>query len=167
MKSVLIYPNPNLLVPSSEITDFGPDLNALIDEMADVMHEKGGIGLAAPQIDIRQRIFILSTNPFHSKNEPANSIKAFINPKIIKTEGSGVFSEGCLSFPGVFQIITRPEIVTIEYDNILGETITETYGGIIARIIQHETEHLDGETFLKHLSALKKDIISRKMKKYR
>lgn len=167
MKKVLSYPAPSLLTPSEEVVDFGPSLITLIEDLVNTMNFYSGLGLAAPQIGINKNIFVISANVAQNPDIPLGATKVFINPNIIEVSSDkSVFTEGCLSFKDIYQIIKRPNMIKLSYYDENNKHYVETFDGISSRIIQHEYEHLNGETFLKHISRLKKDIVIRKLKKH-
>lgn len=143
------------------------DPQELAENLANVMIENNGVGLAAPQVGISLSAFVVG--------DPKNrdSIRAFFNPKIVDMSGDEVYiEEGCLSFPGLFVKVKRPSEIRIRYQNVQGETITEKFSGFTARIIQHEYDHLQGIVFTSkanriHLNKARKDqkLLQRKLKR--
>ena len=140
--------------------------------MYETMYHAHGVGLAAPQVGLSIRLFIVDTEPFAdsddvSKEEAAlmkEFKKTFINPKIIKEEGDiWGFNEGCLSIPDVREDVFRNDTITIEYFDEDFNKKTEVYDGLIARVIQHEYDHIEGILFTDHLSTLKKKLIGKKL----
>ncbi len=126
--------------PVGEITD---RTITLLDDMRDTLIKSGGVGLAAPQVGILRRIFIIDDNPDNGHN-----IVEFINPKIIKTEGHQEEVEGCLSIPGKYGVTSRPMTVTVEATNRNGEVFTYTGTGLFGRCLCHESDHLDGILYI-------------------
>lgn len=155
-----------------EISKDYPNLKETIANMYETMYNAHGVGLAAPQVGLPIRIFIVDTEPFAdsddvSKEEAAQLEgfkKTFINAKILKEEGDvWGFNEGCLSIPDVREDVFRHEKITIEYfDEDFNKKI-EVYDGLIARVIQHEYDHIEGILFTDHLSTLKKKLIGKKL----
>lgn len=146
--------------------------NNVIQDMFDTMYKAHGVGLAAPQVGLDIRLFIVDVSPFaddddlpkQAQEELKNFKKVFINPTIIKEEGDEwAFNEGCLSIPDVREDVYRKRIVTIEYFDEKFQKFTETYNGLIARVIQHEYDHIEGILFTDRLSALKKRLISKRL----
>ncbi|BCY28687.1 peptide deformylase [Flavobacterium okayamense] len=155
-----------------EISKDYPNLKETIANMYETMYNAHGVGLAAPQVGLPIRIFIVDTEPFAdsddvSKEEAAELEgfkKTFINAKIIKEEGDiWGFNEGCLSIPDVREDVFRHEKITIEYFDEDFNKKTEVYDGLIARVIQHEYDHIEGILFTDHLSTLKKKLIGKKL----
>lgn len=166
------YGEPVLRKVCDDITPDYPNLNETITNMYETMYHAHGVGLAAPQVGMTIRLFIVDTEPFAdsddvSKEEAAQLKgfkKTFINPKIIKEEGDiWGFNEGCLSIPDVREDVFRHDIITIEYMDEAFNKKTEVYDGLIARVIQHEYDHIEGILFTDHLSTLKKKLIGKKL----
>ncbi len=153
----------------------GADISQLIEDMFETMYASQGVGLAAPQIGKALRLFIVDASPF-AEDEPANEEEAknmealknfkrvFINP-IIETEDGKewAFSEGCLSIPNIREDVTRKSTITISYFDENWEFKEETLGGIAARVIQHEYDHIEGVLFTDYLNPLKKRLLKRKL----
>lgn len=155
-----------------EITPEYPNLKELIANMYDTMYNAYGVGLAAPQVGVAIRLFVIDAEPFSesedlTKEEAAmlkGFKKTFINAKITKEEGEEWgFNEGCLSIPDVREDVYRKEKITITYQDENFETKTEVYDGLIARVIQHEYDHIEGILFTDKISSLKKTLIKKKL----
>ena len=161
----LIYaPDPILKKESLPLPQVDDHHRALIKQMYQVMYTSNGVGLAAPQIGLNIRIFILDANSRDEEKRPIT----MINPKIITIEENKVpYEEGCLSFPEHFAEIERPEKIKIEYLDEDNSKKISKFEGFESRIIQHELDHLNGILFVDYLSRLKRDVIIRKMKKYK
>ena len=166
------YGEPVLRKMGEEISKDYPNLKELIANMYETMYNAHGVGLAAPQIGLGIRLFIVDTEPFAdsddvSKEEAAELAgfkRTFINAKITKEEGDvWGFNEGCLSIPDVREDVFRNEKITIEYFDEDFNKKVEEYDGLIARVIQHEYDHIDGILFTDHLSTLKKKLIGKKL----
>ena len=166
------YGEPVLRQVGAEITPDYPNLKEIIANMYDTMYHAHGVGLAAPQVGLAIRLFVIDTEPFSdsddiSKEEAAlmkDFKKTFINAKIIKEEGDiWGFNEGCLSIPDVREDVFRHDTITIEYYDEDFNVKTEVYNGLIARVIQHEYDHIEGILFTDHLSMLKKKLIGKKL----
>ena len=149
-----------------------PNLTETLSNMYETMYNASGVGLAAPQVGLAIRIFIIDTTPFAdsddvSKEEAAqlqDFKQTFINAKIVKEEGEiWGFNEGCLSIPDVREDVFRHETITIEYFDENFVKKTESYNGLIARVIQHEYDHIEGILFTDHLSMLKKKLVGKKL----
>jgi peptide deformylase len=157
---------------SENISEEYPNLSKLIEDMWETMYASKGVGLAAPQIGLSVRIFVIDTKPFASDDEldPAEAKtleffkKVFINPQIIKEEGDlWSFNEGCLSIPEVREDVNRKEKITIQYRDEKFKLHTEILDGLAARVVQHEYDHIEGILFTDHLSSLKKRLIKNKL----
>ncbi|PKA83764.1 peptide deformylase [Ulvibacter sp. MAR_2010_11] len=169
---ILAYGDPVLRKKGEEITSEYPKLDVLIENMFDTMYGARGIGLAAPQIGAPIRLFIVDATPFdddetlsEAEREFVSDFKrVFINAKIIEESGDEwIFNEGCLSIPDVNEDVFRQPKITMEYYDEKFKKHTETFDGIVARIIQHEYDHIEGILFTDKLSALKKRLIKGKL----
>lgn len=165
---IVAYGDPVLKKVATEITKDYPKLDELLVNMFETMYNAFGVGLAAPQIGLPIRIFLVDTSPFsededfteEEKEELKNFKRIFINAKITKEEGDEwAFNEGCLSIPDVREDVFRKPKVTIEYVDENFKPHTETFEGLIARVIQHEYDHIEGVLFTDKLSSLKKRLI--------
>lgn len=170
--SIVGYGDPVLRKVGAEISPEYPNLSELIANMYDTMYNAYGVGLAAPQIGLAIRLFIVDTAPFSESDdlstEEAQQLKGFkktlINPKIIKEEGNEWgFNEGCLSIPDVREDVFRKERITIEYLDENFAKHMEVYDGLIARVIQHEYDHIEGVLFTDKISSLKKTLIKKRL----
>ena len=155
-----------------EITPDYPNLTSIIANMYDTMYNAYGVGLAAPQVGLAIRLFVIDTEPFSDSDDLSKEEqqqlkgfkKTFINAKIIKEDGElWGFNEGCLSIPDVREEVFRNERITLEYCDENFNKITEVFDGLIARVIQHEYDHIEGILFTDHLTILKKTLIKKKL----
>ena len=169
---ILPYGNPILKAKALEINKSYPKLKDLIKNMWDTMYSANGVGLAAPQIGLSIRIFVIDTFPFSEQEELSKKEsmelssfkKVFINPKIIEENGKDWdFNEGCLSIPDIREDISRKESIKIKFldENFVLKNLI--LSGIKARVVQHEYDHLEGILFTDHLSSLKKRILKKKL----
>lgn len=158
---IVKYGNPVLEKPAEKVTVFDDDLQKLIDDMFESMYEAHGVGLAAPQIGISRRIAVIDVT---FKEDPKQKL-VLINPEIIHTEGKHTQSEGCLSIPEFRENVTRPNKVTVRAQDVRGEFYEKTGEELLARAFLHETDHLNGKLYISHISALKRDLMKRKIKK--
>jgi len=162
VRTILKYGEPILEEAAQPVTNFDtPDLNNLIADMWETMYAAKGVGLAAPQIGYGKRISVIDI----SIGEDETKKIVIINPEIILREGKQTGEEGCLSIPGFREPVTRANKVTIRAQNERGEQIELNSEELLARAFEHEIDHLNGILFINHLSALKRDIIRRKIKK--
>ncbi|WP_309613336.1 peptide deformylase [Flavobacterium sp.] len=166
------YGEPVLRQVGEEISSDYPNLSAIINNMYDTMYNAFGVGLAAPQVGLPIRLFIIDTEPFSDSNDLTteeqlqlkNFKKTFINAKMLLEDGEEWgFNEGCLSIPDVREDVYRNERITIEYceENFVRKT--EVFDGLIARVIQHEYDHIEGVLFTDKISTLKKTLIKKKL----
>jgi peptide deformylase len=162
----MIYPivkfgNPVLEKPSEKVTVFDEELKKLIEDMFESMYAARGVGLAAPQIGIARRIAVVDVT---FKEDPEAKL-VLINPEIIHKEGRHAQSEGCLSIPDFRENVSRAKVVTIRAQDADGKVFEKTGDDLLARAFQHETDHLNGKLYISHISALKRDLIKRKIRK--
>lgn len=165
---IVAYGDPVLKAKGQVIPQDFPDLQKLIDDMYETMYHAHGVGLAAPQIGKSIRLFVIDSAPFEEDEEKKNQgvKKAFINPIILKEEGDEwAFEEGCLSIPGVREDVYRQERVTIRYRDEQWQEHEQVFDGMVARIIQHEYDHIEGILFTDHLSGFKKRLLKGKLTK--
>lgn len=161
---VFAFGHPVLTKVAEPIQQDYPDLNDLLSNMWETMYNANGIGLAAPQIGLSIRIFLVDTTQLDEKEEKPGIKKVFINAEIIEEDGDDwSYEEGCLSIPKVTGMVERPERVTIKFLDENFEEHEETFEGMNARVIQHEYDHIDGILFTEYLKPLKKRLIKRKL----
>ena len=169
---IVAYGDPVLKQKCKDLSKDYSKLNELIENMHETMHAAYGVGLAAPQIGLPIRLFLVDTSPFaedeslsiEEQNNLKDFKKVFINSKITKEEGDDwSFNEGCLSIPDVREDVFRQPKITIEYFDENFDKYTETYEGLVARVIQHEYDHIEGILFTDKLSSLKKRLIKGKL----
>jgi peptide deformylase len=161
IRKILHYPDKRLRVPGEPVTDFGAELQTLIDDMAETMYAAPGVGLAATQIGEAKRLFIVDV----SSGDGPSDLRVFINPEFIKTEGKIEWEEGCLSFPGIHSDITRAEKVKLRAQDRHGKWFEIDADELMAIALQHEYDHLEGKLMIDHLSPLKRRIVHRAMQK--
>lgn len=158
---ILEYPDPRLRTRAAPITVFDARLARLVDDMFQTMYEAPGIGLAASQVDVHQRLIVIDV----SKDRSAPLV--FINPEIVTREGVWMNEEGCLSVPGVFEEVERAEIITVCARRVDGSSFEMRLDGLTAICLQHEMDHLEGKLFVDYLSDIKRERIRRKLDKDR
>ncbi|MBX7167288.1 MAG: peptide deformylase [Pirellulales bacterium] len=146
---IIHYPHPTLRHRSKPLKRVDAELQHMVRQMFDLMYEAKGIGLAANQVDLPYRLFILN---LESDPEKPELEQVFINPVISGRKGTATAEEGCLSLPGLYADVTRPERVTINAYNLRGEEIDQEIEGLFARAVQHEVDHLDGVLFIDRLN---------------
>lgn len=162
----MIYPivklgDPVLEKTAAPVTEFDEELKKLIEDMFESMYEAHGVGLAAPQIGIAKRIAVVDVT---FKEDPDAKL-VLINPEIVLTEGRQTSQEGCLSIPDFRENVTRARKVTVKAQDVNGKWFEHTGEDLLARAFLHETDHLNGKLYISHVSALKRDLIKRKVKK--
>src|SRR5437660_9321245 len=158
---IVKYGNPVLEKPAEPVTEFNEGLKTLVADMFESMYEAKGVGLAAPQIGISKRLAVIDVS---FKENPREKL-VLANPEIIHTEGKQTQSEGCLSIPDFRENVTRANKVTIRAQDENGKWYEKTGEELLARAFLHETDHLNGKLYISHLSALKRDLIKRKIRK--
>ena len=157
------YPETILLTVGKPVLDneFNEDFARLVGDMFDTMHNAGGVGLAAPQIGISKRFFVMDV-----PDEEGQSNKlAFVNPEIIRVEGEQIRDEGCLSFPGLYQVVKREMRVIVRAQDVKGQKFELDLKDLAARCVLHETDHCDGIVFLDRMTILKREMAKRKIKR--
>lgn len=163
---IIAYGDPILKRKSVDIDQNYPDLEELIANMFETMYGAHGVGIAAPQIGLSIRLFVIDATPFAEDDEPElkGFKKVFINAKVIKEEGeTWPFSEGCLSIPDIREDISRPQTVRIQYLDENWNAHDVTYSGLAARVVQHEYDHIEGKLFTDKLSMLRKTMLKSKL----
>ena len=176
VRKIRIWPDPALSEVGKPVETFDEDLKSLVADMFDTMYEASGVGLAATQIAVAKRVLVIDLDPHkdaEANPEIAAELKAwnfdqpreFINPEIVKGEGSIVWTEGCLSVPGFTEKVKRFERILLKAQDRNGETFEVDCNGLYAVALQHEMDHLNGKVFVEHLSRLKRDVAKRKMNK--
>lgn len=158
--NILEFPDPRLRTIAKPVTEVDDSVRQLIDDMFETMYEAPGIGLAATQVNVHQRVIVMDLS--EDKSEP----RAFINPELEElTEEKGPYQEGCLSVPGFYENVDRPLRVRIKALDRDGKPFEEVAEGLLAVCIQHECDHLNGKLFVDYLSNLKRDRIRKKLEK--
>jgi peptide deformylase len=159
---IVKYGDPVLEQEAATVTEFDtPELHKFLEDMFESMYAAKGVGLAAPQIGIGKKIAVIDVS---NGANPTDKI-VLINPNILRVEGKQVGEEGCLSIPGFREQVRRGRLVTARAQNAKGEAFEVTGEDLLARALLHETEHLHGRLYITHVSALKRDLIKRKIKK--
>jgi len=161
IRTILEFPDPRLRTRAQPVTRFDAELGRLVDDLFETMYAAPGIGLAATQVDVHQRVLVIDLS--EKKNEP----RVFINPQILSREGEAETEEGCLSVPGIFDDVQRAAKIRVRSQDRTGAVIEEDYEGVLAVCIQHEMDHLEGKLFVDYLSDLKRQRIRKKLEKGR
>ncbi|QEY25678.1 peptide deformylase [Neisseria zalophi] len=157
--NILQYPDERLHTVAKPVAEIDDRIKTLTKDMLETMYEARGIGLAATQVNVHERVVVMDLS--EEQNEP----RVFINPIITHKNGETTYEEGCLSVPGIYDTVTRAEQVTVEAFNEEGEKFTLEADGLLAICIQHELDHLAGKVFVEYLSNLKQNRIKTKLKK--
>ena len=160
---IVHYPEPVLLTLGKPVgeEDFGPEFDRVIADMFETMREAGGVGLAAPQVGISKRFFVMDVPDDEGNSNPLT----LVNPEIVRVEGEQVGDEGCLSFPGLYQTVKRDMRVIVRAQDVTGSEIELDMTDLAARCVLHETDHCDGIVFLDRMTALKRELAKRKIKR--
>jgi peptide deformylase len=158
---VVHYPEPVLLKVGKPVTEFDDELKKLVADMFETMYDAKGVGLAAPQVAVSQRLFVMDC----SNGEDAEAKLALINPEIISVEGEQYGDEGCLSFPGLYQKVERSLRTVVKFQDVTGEHFELEAVDLEARCVLHETDHCDGIVFLDRMTVLKRQLAKQKIKR--
>jgi peptide deformylase len=161
VREILIWPDPALKVAAAPVARVDAGVRALLDDMAETMYAADGVGLAAPQVGVSLRVVVIDTSP----RQEGQKLLHLVNPRIVKTEGETVYTEGCLSVPGEAEEVERAAKVWVEALDRDGKPFAVEAEGLLAIALQHELDHLEGVLFVDHLSSLKRDLIRKRMKK--
>lgn len=156
---ILYFPDPRLRNKAQPVGQVDDTLRTLVDDMLETMYDAPGIGLAATQINVPRRVVVIDLS--EERNQPL----CLINPEIIETRGDEEMEEGCLSVPGVYELVQRAEWIRVRALNRDGEQVEFETDGLLAVCIQHEIDHLNGKLFVDYLSALKRSRIKNKLQK--
>ena len=159
--NILKYGDPRLEQQADPVAEFDGQLKTLVEDMFETMYVARGIGLAAPQVGVLKRLFVMDCSGGKDPKEKY----VFINPQILSTEGEVVGDEGCLSFPGIYLKVARPQRVIATAFDVHGKEFTVDVMDLAARCVSHETDHLDGELFIERVSPIKRDFVQRKIRK--
>ena len=164
---IAVYGHPVLRKIAKEIEPDHEGLSDIIENMWETMYESDGIGLAAPQVNKSIRLIVIDASPLEEDfPELKDFKKVFINPQIVNSnEEYDIIDEGCLSLPTIREEVKRPTQITINYMDVDFNSVTETYHGFAARVLQHEHDHLEGKLFVDHISPLKKRLLKGRLTK--
>ncbi|NSX53953.1 peptide deformylase [Parasulfitobacter algicola] len=161
LRSILLHPDPRLKKTADAVPDISDDLRALADDMLETMYHAPGVGLAAPQIGINQRLIVMDCV---KEEGAAAQPTVMFNPRILaSSDEMNVYEEGCLSIPDQYGDVERPAEVTVEWLDRDGNIQTQDFDGLWATCAQHEIDHLDGKLFIDYLKPLKRQMITRRM----
>ncbi|MDC1229094.1 peptide deformylase, partial [Octadecabacter sp.] len=162
-RTILLHPDPRLKAVCDPVDAFDKDLRALADDMLETMYDAPGIGLAAPQVGVMNRMLVMDCV---KDDLAAAEPMVLINPRVIDASTDlNVYDEGCLSIPDQYAEVERPARVKVEWSDLDGKTVQKEFDGLWATCVQHEIDHLNGKLFIDYLKPLKRQMITRKMQK--
>ncbi|MFO0609062.1 MAG: peptide deformylase [Polyangiales bacterium] len=161
IRTILRYPDKRLRDKALPVAVVDDDIRKLCDDMAETMYAAPGVGLAAPQIGVSKRIFVIDIASADEKSD----LRVFINPEFVERDGETVWEEGCLSFPGIHEEVQRAAKVTVRATGLDGKPFEVSAEGLLAIAIQHEYDHLEGTLMVDRVSLLKRRFIDREMRK--
>jgi peptide deformylase len=161
VRPIVLYPDPILLRPTHPVERVDDEVRDLVQDLVDTMRRAPGIGLAANQIGASKRVCVVDV----SAGEDPSALLVLVNPEIVSTEGRDVSEEGCLSFPEITLEIERATRVEVEFLDLEGRPARRALEGLFARAVQHECEHLDGQTFLRNVSSLRRELVKKQIRK--
>jgi peptide deformylase len=154
------YGSPVLKKRAEAVTEFDDELRDFVSRMANTLYEENGVGLAAPQVGVSRRIVVIDL----SFGEEVDRILPMINPEILSSEGECTLEEGCLSIPGIYEDVVRAERIYVRYSDPEGRPREMDAEGYLARVIQHESDHLDGILFVDRLGAVKRTFLAKALR---
>jgi peptide deformylase len=158
---ILEFPDSRLRTVAKPVERFDAELRQLVDDMVETMYGAEGIGLAATQVNVHQRLLVLDVS------ETQDSPRAYVNPEVVARFGEETCEEGCLSVPGIYAEVSRAERIRVTACTATGEPFEEELQGLHAICVQHEIDHLDGKLFVDYLSPLKRRMVAKKLEKQR
>ena len=159
LRQILHYPDPRLRNKAEPVASFDDEIKVLVDDMLETMYQAKGIGLAATQINVPMQVLVIDIS--EDRSQPLH----FINPKIVQKGGVETMEEGCLSVPGVFELVERADRIVVEAMDRNGDQFRIETNGMLAVCLQHEMDHLDGKLFIDYLSQLKRTRIKKRFDK--
>jgi peptide deformylase len=158
---IIEFPDPRLRTKAKPVTSFDSALQMLAADMLETMYAAPGIGLAATQVNVHQQLLVLDVS--EEKNAPL----VLVNPRIVASQGSQTYQEGCLSVPGIFADVDRADRISVEAFDVHGKPLKFEADGLLAVCVQHEMDHLIGKLFVDYLSPLKREMVRKKLEKQR
>ena len=163
IRDILIHPDPRLKAVAEPVAEFGEPLRRLVDDMLETMYDAPGSGLAATQIGVMKRLFVMDCA---KREETPPAPMVFVNPEIVtRSEETKVWEEGCLSIPEIYAEVERPAEVTMRWSDLDGAEHEQHFDGFAAVCVQHELDHLNGRLYIDYLKPLRRQMITRKMQK--
>ncbi|MCC6208327.1 MAG: peptide deformylase [Gammaproteobacteria bacterium] len=158
---ILHYPDPRLRIKAEPVEQVDDSMRQLVDDMLETMYDAPGIGLAAPQVNVSKRLIVMDIS------ETRDAPLCLINPVILERDGSEVMEEGCLSVPGIYDMVERAATIRVKALGRDGQPFEQKADGLLAVCIQHEMDHLEGKLFVDYLTEMKRQRIRKKLEKYR
>lgn len=158
---ILEYPDERLRTVAKPVERFDDELRQLVNDMLETMYDAQGIGLAATQVNVHQRLLVLDVS------ETRDAPRVYINPQIVESNGTETCEEGCLSVPGIYAEVSRADRIRVVASDVQGQLFEEELSGLHAVCLQHEMDHLKGKLFVDYLSPLKRRMLSKKLEKQR
>lgn len=162
LRDIVLYPHEVLATRATDVAEVNDEIRQIVDDMVETMYDAPGIGLAAPQVGLLQRMTVIDI----STEENPDELHVFINPKIVHAEGRIIWEEGCLSIPGVYEKVERSNKIVVQSLDRDGKEYELEAEGLLAVALQHEIDHLDGVVFLDHISPLKRRMALKKYRKH-
>ena len=163
VREILHFPDKRLRLRAKPVERFDDDLRQMIDDMAETMYAGRGVGLAAPQIGVPLRVFVVDAA--NNEEGAPSELRVFVNPEVVTAEGEVIWNEGCLSFPGIREDVRRAERVKVRAQDVNGQWFELEAEDLLAIAIQHENDHLAGTLIIDHLSLLRRRLVRRAMAK--
>lgn len=161
LREIILYGHPTLRLQSKPVSAIDDSVRELVGDMIETMIEAEGIGLAAPQVNVPISLCVVQNGLIEEGADP----KAYINPVILEDEGESTVEEGCLSIPDIREDVSRPEKIKVKYLDIHGQEQVEECDDMLARVLQHEIDHLNGVLFVDRISSIKRKLLAKKLKK--
>lgn len=160
LRNIVLYGHPVLRIKTQPVNGFDVGLKSLVEDMIETMYEAEGIGLAAPQVGESLSLCVVNNGLIEDGAEP----KAYVNPVILEESGSCAIEEGCLSIPDIREDVVRPEFIQIKYTDLDGIEHEEKCDGMLARVLQHEIDHLNGVLFVDRISSIRRQLLEKRLK---
>lgn len=161
IRDIILYGHPTLRLKANAVEQVGPEIDRLVEDMIETMLEAEGIGLAAPQVNEPLALCVVNSGLIEEGTEP----KAYLNPVVLESSGEATMEEGCLSIPDIREDVNRPERIKIRYQDLSGQEHVEECDGMLARVLQHEIDHLNGILFIDYLSPMKRKLLAKRLKR--
>jgi len=161
LREIILFGHPTLRLQAKPVEQIDAGIAALVADMIETMLEADGIGLAAPQVNEPLALCVVHYGLIEEGGEP----RVYINPEILEQSGESVMEEGCLSIPDIREDVLRPERIKLKYQNLQGEEIVEECDDMLARVLQHEIDHLHGVLFIDRISQIRRKLLAKRLRK--